>query len=347
MLQTSNLIADLTWKILRRANNAKLKTLNPLHRKFFLDRRCKFYDLSQIPSQQRVARSPILQFYSSVDNIGNYLPVLGIQKMLNLTTDTWNAYDQNIDFDFINTHYKGIIIGGAGLLYRSFNRFWEQVLIGCKIPLIIWGVGVCLPDGEKDAGADIKILKKIVSRCDLMNVRDDVTADYYNFPNASIAPCPTIAYLDGFRSQMNLGNYQVLFSSHDGLVSAEENKELMKVVIRVTPKFEYTDNIQYPCLGLEDIITQSYMNSRVVVTTRLHGAIIAYGLGIPYLAIPRDEKLRDFYRLYGNGLTVQNVQELEEALKQGWLPELHPIALKPVLEFGKKAQQWVTACCSN
>ncbi len=45
------------------------------------DFRCKFFDLSKIKKDRR-PRSPIIQFYSSVDNIGNYLPVLGIQKML-------------------------------------------------------------------------------------------------------------------------------------------------------------------------------------------------------------------------------------------------------------------------
>ena len=68
------------------------------------DFRCKFFDLSRV-IKNRKSRSPIIQFYSSTDNIGNYLPILGIQKMLGCIPDTWCMH-RRADFNFINKHYK-------------------------------------------------------------------------------------------------------------------------------------------------------------------------------------------------------------------------------------------------
>ena len=58
-----------------------------------------------------------------------------------------------------------------------------------------------------------------------------------------------------------------------------------------------TDNIQRRLLSLDDIVRGADGKSRLVGSTRLHGAIVAYGLRIPYVAIPRDEKITQ--RFYG------------------------------------------------
>ena len=92
-----------------------------------MDRRCRFHDLAQLPPDRRRARHRILQFYSSVDNIGNYLPVLGIHRLLGTRTDVWCMHDRDIDFDFINSQYRGVIVGGAGLLHQCFEPCWQRL----------------------------------------------------------------------------------------------------------------------------------------------------------------------------------------------------------------------------
>ena len=61
------------------------------------DRRCRFYDLRRVPAEKRKTRSEVIQFYSSANNIGNYLPVLGIQEMAGKETDCWCIHDRRID----------------------------------------------------------------------------------------------------------------------------------------------------------------------------------------------------------------------------------------------------------
>ncbi|MEO6183806.1 MAG: polysaccharide pyruvyl transferase family protein [Verrucomicrobiota bacterium] len=308
--------------------------------KSFLDRRSRFYDLRRVAPSKRHPRSPVLQFYSSSNNIGNFLPVLGIRKMLGLDPDTWCIHDREIDFEFVNRNYRSIIIGGAGLFHPCFAPFWENLLKNCKVPMIIWGVGGCFLDGKKDSEVCRRTIAEAGKRCDLINVRDDISADFFQLSGAHLSACPTLAYLEGLKVSRN---GPVLFSSHEKLVSDTETEEIRAMLQQLGKRFKYTTNEQSRFHGLDDIILQDYGVSSIVVTTRLHGAIIAYALGIPYVALPRDEKLRAFGRLYGNGILVEEVRELRDALLNISSQTMSPIALSAVHEFGTLAKDWVLA----
>ncbi|HEB41485.1 MAG TPA: polysaccharide pyruvyl transferase family protein [Candidatus Dependentiae bacterium] len=313
------------------------------------DFRCKFFDLSRGKKNRKrrwrrknrkKPRSSIIQFYSSMDNIGNYLPVLGIQKMLGCTPDTCCIHSRHyIDFNFINKHYKCAIIGGAGLLDKCFEPFWRQLLNKCKIPIIMWGIGVCLPDNNKK-GVDKEIVSAVAQKCSLINVRDTLTAHYYNLKNASIAACPSIVYLQNFYEHKKQKR-GILYSFHNQIVSAAEHRAILKVLRKEFPNLMVTDNIQTKSCGLDHIIKGCYCTSNLVITTRLHGAIIAYGLGIPYIIIARDEKLRSFHQRYNNGFMVESIEELQSVIKNQPPIDLQPIEYEPVLEFGRQAREWV------
>ena len=138
--------------------------------------RVRFRDPAAIPATERWQASAIINFYSTVHNIGNYLPVLGIRKMLNRGTDTWNMHDRSIDFHFVNRHYRCVIIAGAGLLDKRFEPFWCPFSRECRLPAVIWGVGLCSPDGVTDNGVDRKVFRAAAAKCALINFRDDRTA---------------------------------------------------------------------------------------------------------------------------------------------------------------------------
>jgi hypothetical protein len=294
---------------------------------------------------RRTAVSPIIEFYSSFDNIGNFLPVLGIQSMLETTPDTWCMHDRNADFDFINAHYRCAIVGGAGLLHRCFEPFWEILSRECTLPIIIWGVGGCFPGGRTDLAVSRSIVSQVVRRCDLVNVRDEITAEYYSMREARITACPTLVYLQRFSHRAAPNGQSVLFASHMDLVTPEETEEIRRTLKRVCGTYVYTDNMQTPRLGVTDIISKYYCRSRLVVTTRLHGAIISYALGIPYIAIPKDDKVCAFWRHYGNGTLARANDELSDALMPGKVLPMIPIEIAPVLEFGEMARKWVQSTC--
>jgi len=321
--------------------------------------RCKFFDLSRGKKNRKrqgkknrkprwgrknykKTHSSIIQFYSSMDNIGNYLPVLGIQKMLGQIPDTCCIHSNHyIDFNFINKHYKCAIIGGAGLLDKCFEPFWQQLLHECKIPMIMWGIGVCLPDNNKK-GVDKAIVSAVAQKCSLINVRDELTAHYYNLKNVSIAACPSIVYLQNFYEHKKHSD-GILYSFHNQIVSTAEHHAILKVLREKFSNLMVTDNIQTKSCGLDQIIKDYYCASNLVITTRLHGAIIAYGLGILYIIIARDEKLRSFHQKYNNGLIVESIEELQSVIKNLPPIDLQPIEYEPVLEFGYQAREWVEA----
>jgi hypothetical protein len=307
-----------------------------------MDRRCRFHDLSKVQASARIARSPILQFYSSADNIGNYLPVLGIQQLLKLRTDTWCVYDPEPDFDFINSAYRGIIIGGAGLLCGGFDRFWSMLGSRCTLPMIVWGVGSCFPDNKSSVPVPSSVAGTIFSRCDLIDVRDDLTAEYYNLRSAHVGPCPSVAYLQDYAHRRDPTGV-VLFSTHPGLTTSREADEIEAALGRAGRRYKKTDNCQSVHCGLVDIIERQYCRADIVVTTRLHGAIIAYALGIPYATLARDQKVRAFQRLYGNGIDVKSANELTGALLDTATKKTGDVRLDLVNGFAAQANAWLAS----
>jgi hypothetical protein len=310
----------------------------------WMRRRSGFYDLRRIRPSRRKPQSPIIQFYSSSNNIGNYTPILGIRSMLGVEPDTWCIHDTNIDFDFINRSYRCAILGGAGLLHACFEPFWGRLARECRIPLILWGLGGCFPtrvsEDMQRAGVSRTLVQQVANRCDLINLRDDITADYYCLASCSITACPTVEYLDKFSNTNHRKDGYVLLSEHRSLVGRADSRRLRNFLRASGAPLRVTDNRQSFQRRLEQIIVGSYLPSAAVVTTRLHGAIIAYGLGIPYLSVTRDQKIEAFHRLYGNGLNVDRVEDVIPLLPELLHLQLAPRELGELRAFGQRARAW-------
>jgi len=307
------------------------------------ERRKKFNDHAKIDPNHRTAHSDIIQFYSGVPNIGNYLPVMGIREELRIDTDLWSIHDPNIDWQFINRHYSWAIIGGAGLLNACFEPFWRQFAKYCNLPFVVWGVGVCLPDSDDDPGVSKSAARPVLKEASLVNLRDDVTGSYYNLDSFYISPCPTVTYLKNYDMREAHKKGTILYSAHTDLVNNVEQDKLYNVVKSVSPNVEYTDNIERRLKNMKYIIDR-YARSRLVVTTRLHGAIIAYALQKPYIAIPHDEKVRAFHRLYGNGVTAEGPKDLRRILTGDPEIDLEPIDRESVHEFGSRVKEEMGLC---
>ena len=153
----------------------------------------KFNDISKA---NRVVKSKILQFYSANRNIGNYTPVLGIHQMLDQELDVWNIHKSPIDWEFVHKNYTQVIVGGAGLLHSVFEKFWVDLDKNCKLPITIWGIGVCLPDNDSVKGVPKAVVQSVFAKAKLANVRDELTRDFYQLdPKISITACPTLVYI--------------------------------------------------------------------------------------------------------------------------------------------------------
>jgi hypothetical protein len=287
---------------------------------------------------ERVPRSDFVQFYSAVPNIGNYLPVAAIHGMMGRPLDCWNIHDPDIDFGFVNARYRAAIVGGAGLLHPVFLPFWKRFAEECTLPFVLWGVGGCFPDGVDVSGVRA-FVGKAMRRCVACNVRDEITARTYGLGDATVTACPTILYVaDNFTRDAS-ARRSVLYARHVELTGEGLHAEIERALRdAVGRSLLQTDNTQRPRWGAGDIVRGSYSRSRLVVTTRLHGAIIAYALRIPYIALAVDGKLGAFASRFGNGVVLDTVEQLRGALPVADRIRLEEPEYEPVRSFGRKAR---------
>lgn len=281
----------------------------------------------------------IANFYSTNPNIGNILPVLGIHKMLgqapDIMMDCRMAHLVNPD------SYDVVIVGGAGLFSACFELFWRWLAI-VKKPIILWGVGgtwarIGTPLGKDKLGqsVDPRIIRKM--SFEMVNVRDTFTAEYYGFKDADISICPTFCYFD---EKEPLGR-ESLYAHHPGLASKETLDRMREIVT------DTTDNVKR---GKAADVVKKYINARYVITTRLHGCIIANALGRPYIAFNTDKKIYEYHRLYGGGYLLEDIDALIKEYKKGSFvirdaeykfDMTQHIAKAKV--FGEKVKEWTSS----
>ena len=294
-------------------------------------------DISKVPSVNRKRKSDTLQFYSANRNIGNYLPVLAIHEMLDETLDTWNIHKSPVDWNYVHANYSRVIIGGAGLLHSVFEKFWVDLEKNCKLPITIWGIGVCLPDNDEVKGVPKAVVKRVFAKSKFANVRDELTRDFYELDSEiSITACPTLVYVSNHFdvAEKRIGN-RVLHSSHVDLEPNDQTPIIRDSIERAGFEYAFTPNIESAENGLNRIL-KLYQDTNYVVTTRLHGAIIAYAFRRPYIAISYDPKITAFHKLYGGGVCIKNPNELARALISEDFKEEsnYQIELDRVREFG-------------
>lgn len=294
-------------------------------------------DICKVPSVNRKRKSETLQFYSANRNIGNYLPVLAIHEMLSETLDTWNIHKSPVDWGYVHANYSRVIIGGAGLLHSVFEKFWVDLEKNCKLPITIWGIGVCLPDNDEVKGVSKEVVKRVFAKSKFANVRDELTRDFYELDSEiSITACPTLVYVSNHFdvAEKRIGN-RVLHSSHVDLEPNDQTPIIRDAIEKAGFEYGFTPNIESAENGLNRIL-KLYQDTNYVVTTRLHGAIIAYAFRRPYIAISYDPKIGAFHKLYGGGVCIKNPNELARALISEDFKEEsnYQIELDRVREFG-------------
>jgi hypothetical protein len=302
--------------------------------------------LNDISKGERIVKSKILQFYSANRNIGNYTPVLGIHQMLDQELDVWNIHKSPIDWEFVHKNYQQVIVGGAGLLHSVFEKFWADLDKNCKLPIIIWGIGVCLPDNDSVKGVPKAVVQSVFSRAVYANVRDELTRDFYQLPaDISLTACPTLVHVaNNFKVAAKVGGgKKILHSSHIDLEPTSSTPQIKKIIESAGYKYYFTENIETKKLSLKRILNM-YQDCDYVVTTRLHGAIIAYAFKRPYIAISFDPKVAAFHKLYGGGVCITSVDQLAQTLKGDQFKVLgeYESELAKIKQFGEQIRRYLS-----
>jgi polysaccharide pyruvyl transferase WcaK-like protein len=258
--------------------------------------------------------------------------------MLDQELDTWNIHKSPVDWGFVHKNYTAVIVGGAGLLHSVFEKFWVDLEKNCKLPIIIWGIGVCLPDNDQVKGVPKQVVQSVFSKAKFANIRDELTRDFYELdPSISITACPTLVHIaNNFKVEAKkVSGNKVLHSSHVDLEPTSTTPQIKQIIQDAGFNYSFTENIESEKYPLKKILNM-YQESDYVITTRLHGAIIAYAFKRPYIAISFDPKVAAFNKLYGGGVCITSVNELKAALSDDSFkaPGEYEKEIKLVKDFG-------------
>ncbi len=258
----------------------------------------------------------IYHIYANQSNIGDWLSAKGIQKLLG---------DREITECFCDEPFVGetmevlknatkddlIVIGGGGLLMDYFIPFWQAFQsIAERIPFVIWGIGYCDIKHELSLPPN-KLIEQIVNKARLCIVRDELSRSY--LPYASLPdpiPCPSLNIVTMVielgkdilhavnYTTVTPGAYEIMCDITKGY--AQENDITYRETNNLVSKGGEAE--------MENILS-IYRQSKIVVSSALHGCIIAVAMGLKVIAVSGDRKIDEFMKAVGLGEWVLNYNE--------------------------------------
>lgn len=280
----------------------------------------------------------IIHIYANKSNIGDWLSALGIQSLLKYN----NIKELFCDEPFLDKTFAEleklspddvIIIGGGGLFMDYFTPFWDRFLdIAGDIPFCIWGVGFCDLKQEPSL-APFYLLKEIVKKSHLTVVRDNFSRDYLS---AAISyqpiPCPSMAVIDIEKRN----NFSLLHVDNYLSVGASSYKKMDEIgqefAVKTDRKYRQTNNRIHSGNKKElAAILSRYQEADMILSSALHGCIIAVSMGKKIIAVSGDRKIDAFMTAAGLEDWVLSYDEVDK------LPEL--LQRLPIQQYNEEFAQ--------
>ena len=279
--------------------------------------------------------------FANRSNIGDWLSAKGIQRLLQAAPVTEHLCDEVFvaqTLDALNRLEPSdlVLIGGGGIFMDYFAPFWVGLSrLDCLPRYCIWGVGYCVLKAEPSQ-PPLDLVRRIVAGSELCVVRDELTRAHLA-DNTLAAPvaCPSLVEVNA----LPRGGWGVLHVDNYSTVGAAAFKAMdaacRHYTLATARPYRRTNNRIEPgretdlrlCLSL-------YEQSDAIVSSALHGCVIAVAMGKPVLAVSGDWKIEGFMRAAGLGDWVLDAADL--ARLPPMLAELP--RQKPVLQFVEHAR---------
>jgi polysaccharide pyruvyl transferase WcaK-like protein len=256
--------------------------------------------------------------YANQSNVGDWLSARGIQLLLAPRVVTEHFCDEPFVPKTLAELSKAgpddfIIIGGGGLFMDYFVPFWEGFRpIAARVPFVIWGAGACDMKRELSRPPQ-KLISEIVQQSRLCVVRDELTREILS--GCELPPpviCPTVVAVPTTGGVTK----HLLHVDHFNNVGAE----IYERMVTVAEKF--AEQTRRSCWQTNNLISAGhkgelkkvldlYTASDLVLTSRLHGCIIALALGRRVLTVSGDHKVEAFMRAAGLSEWVIDLEHIE------------------------------------
>lgn len=246
--------------------------------------------------------------YANRSNIGDWLSARGIQRLLPGLPFVEHLCDEPfVEETLERLRAAGpedlVVIGGGGLFMDYFYDFWAGFSrLAADVPFVVWGAGfVDLKDEPSTIPSDV--LGPILARARLVSVRDELSRTLLEgSAEVEVAPCPSFNAVDP-RPRSGTGILHAANYTTAGATAYEEMVRMAGEFARSTDRvYRETNNIvQRDDERALQALVELYARSDVVVTSRLHGAILAVAVGRPVIAVSGDRKIEDFMIQAGLG----------------------------------------------
>jgi polysaccharide pyruvyl transferase WcaK-like protein len=256
--------------------------------------------------------------FANRSNIGDWLSARGIQALLAPLPVTEHLCDEpfvDATLDSLSrlTPEDLIIIGGGGLFMDYFIPFWDGFReIAQRVPFCIWGVGYC--DLKREASRPpTALLEEIIRKSCLCVVRDQLS--HRRLAQCGLpppVPCPSVSIVDNMprvgHGLLHVDNYTTAGADVYDAMDAYGAEYASR-----TQRPYWTTNNRIPAgdaSALEDIL-ERYASADIVLSSALHGCIIALAMGRRALAISGDYKIESFMEAAGLGEWVCDIDEVD------------------------------------
>jgi polysaccharide pyruvyl transferase WcaK-like protein len=260
----------------------------------------------------------IHHIFANRSNVGDWLSAQGIQRLLAPLPVTEHLCDEPFVPQTLAALSKAtpddfIIIGGGGLFMNYFAPFWSGFRsIAKRVPFTIWGVGYCDLKLEATRPAE-HLLRALAQQSCLCVVRDELTHGYLH--RCSLPPPAACPSMLAVTTESPPITRRLLHVDHLNAVG-QENYETM---VRMAKAFAEETGRSYGQannrIAPDDrrALRQTldlYRSADLVLTSRLHGCIIALAMGRKVLAVSGDRKIESFMNAAGLADWVLDLDEI-------------------------------------
>lgn len=262
-------------------------------------------------------RGNAIQIYCSAFNLGDYLSAVAIRKLLpeyRFVSLICNREEWVDAQGFLRALPAGVplVVGGGGLLQRYFSPVWEDILVSARNhPLCIWGIGMC-DSLVRESAIPPQFVRDVAQAASFCSWRDPATAEAAGV--GAVGPCPSIWLVNQLRPGLAAEKEKrgstpkpVLLHAIHNEMGRERNLAFVAAIRQWCSDrgWEYREETNVRRASWGHIphrqILANYLAADLVVSSRLHGCIMAYALGRPFLALCHDQKIAQFLATIGAG----------------------------------------------
>lgn len=246
-----------------------------------------------------------IYIYANNRNVGDYISHLGLKMLVGregpsvLCTPVNRLWYKRVLNKNAKAHYH---IGGGGLLQPIFEDFWQK-LLSSEARFNCIGIGINIANNRSLINQDL--LRKVVEKSDFFSVRDTMSQNIiYDITSTTppVTVCPSILYLrKNFTRKPPSKKITHIFHPSDLRFSGCDLEKIRTNIRNYCGEYNYryveSDNLSNDHKDMID----KYLDSDLIISSRLHGCIIAHALGIPFIALSCDKKTQAFLETHSNG----------------------------------------------